>query len=111
MFKRPRLTLRVESTGGGYKITFTAFASNRGRVPARGCVLTAELEGEGVVYRSPPFELGRNEIDYPLHFGLERPRHGDVVGNNPRDVTLYGRALTVRLDCGRQTAKAIFEEP
>jgi hypothetical protein len=110
MFKRPKLALRVESTGGGHKITFTAFASNRCGVLARGCVLTAELEDEGVVYRSPPFELGRKEIDYPLHFGLERPRHGDVVGGNPRDITLYGRVLTVQLECGRQSAKAVFKE-
>ena len=106
-FKRPKLALRIESTGGGAKITFTAFASNAGRVPARDCVLTAELDGEGVVYRSPPFSLGPLEIGYPISFGLERPRYGDLV---ERQVTLYGRPLTAVLTCGRRRATALFRE-
>ena len=108
LFSKPKLSLQIESTGGGTtKLTFTAFASNAARVPARDCLLIAELEGEGIIYRSPPFNLGPLEIGYPISFALERPRYGDLVD---RQVTLYGRALTAELRCGKGGATAIFRE-
>ena len=107
----PKLGVSVKCTGGGSQIDFTAFVENSGTGHAAGCMLTAELEGVGLVFTSGPFGLPAGTFGHPIRFGLDRPRYGDLVHALNNEATIYGRRLTVRLKCGWRSATDFHDEP
>jgi len=103
----PRLRVTVECTGGaGPKINFRATIDNLSTTkPALGCQVSAEIQGIGTLYESPSsFSLPAGKLDYPVRFGLERPRDADLVKALNDEPTLYGRTLIVRVKNGRHRA-------